>query len=152
MSSLTQIGGPRARKLIKAKFTLGAVSDTWYVWGYDPDDATYKWHEQYNAAFEFAGHIGGTVIVPSGWTTADIGLKVSHEATGTFVPFQIDGTAGYVDVTLTTVIEQAVAANAYAMPHEWFGAGPFAKLHSMTASQAGDQSQTDKEIIMWLVA
>jgi hypothetical protein len=150
--SVTNLGGPRARKLIKVKFTAGAVSDTWYVWAYDPADGTYKWFEQSNAAFEFAGHAGGTLFVPSGWTTADIGLKVSSTATGTFVPFKVDGTNGYVNSAVTTVIEQAVASEAYEMPPNWFGAGPFVKLHSMTASQAGDQSQTDKELMLWLLA
>jgi hypothetical protein len=149
---VNQLGGPRARKLIKVKFTAGAVSDTWYVWAYDVAGDTHKWFEQSNAAFEFAGHASGTVFVPAGWTAADIGLKVSSSATGTFVPFKVDGTNGYVSTAATTVIEQAAASNAYEMPPHWFGAGPYVKLHSMTASQAGDQTQTDKEIIMWLVA
>lgn len=150
--SLAYIGGPRARKLIKVKFTSGAVSDKWYVWANDPLDGTYKWHEQFNAAFEFAGHIGGNIIVPTGWTKADIGLKVSATAAGTFVPLKIDGTNGYINDILTAVIPQATASEAYNIPAQWFAAGSFAKLHSMTASQAGDQAQSDKEIIMWLVS
>lgn len=149
---VNQLGGPRARKMIKVVFTSGAVSDKWYVWAYDTADATDKWFEQENAAFEFAGHASGTIILPAGWTTADIGLKVSNAAAGTFVPFKVSGTDGYVSTVATTVIEQAAASEAYEMPPHWFGAGPFAKLHSMTADQAGDQSQTAKELILWLVA
>lgn len=147
-----QLGGPRARKMIKVKFTLGAESDTWYVWAYSPDDNISDWRQQNNAAFEFAGHASGTVFVPAGWTTADIGLKVSTEAAGTFVPYKLDGANGYVNAPATTVIELAAASQAYEMPPNWFGVGPFVKLHSLTADQAGDQSQTAKEVIMWLVA
>ena len=150
--SISQLGGPRARKMIKVKFTAGAVTDTWYVWAYDPADATYKWVEQANAAFDFSGHASGTLILPSGWTTADIGLKVSSTAAGTFVPYKLDGTNDYINAPERTVIIQADASEAYEMPPQWFGAGPFVKLHSMTADQAGDQSQTAKEIIIWLVA
>jgi hypothetical protein len=147
-----QLGGPRARKMIKVKFTSGAVSDTWYVWAYSPDDGIYDWRLQNDAAFDFSGHASGTLIIPTGWTTADIGLKISSTAAGTFVPYKIDGTNGYVNAPATTVVEQAAASEAYEMPPNWFGAGPYVKLHSLTASQAGDQTQTDKEIIMWLVA
>lgn len=146
------LGGPRARKIIKVKLTAGALSDVWYVGWVDPSDNTFKWAEQYNEAFEFVGHASGTVFVPAGWTTADIGLKVASAADGTFVPFKIDGTNGYINAPASTVIIQAAASQAYEMPPNWFGAGPFVKLHSLTADQAGDQSQTDKEIIMWLVA
>jgi len=154
MGSITGLGGPRARKLIKVVFTLGAQSDTWYEWAYSPDDDTYDWRIQRYAGWEFAGHASGTLFVPAGWTTADITLTVAHTPAGTYVPYMLDGTNDYVNATTgeRVVIVQAVASEAYEIPPHWFGAGPFCKLHSMTANQAGDQSQTAKEVIMWLVA
>ena len=155
MGSVTNLGGPRARKLIKVKFTSGAQSDTWYVWAPEtPGSTTYAWHEQANAGWEFAGHASGTIFVPAGWTTADLALTVAYEAAGTFAPFMVDGTNDYIntDTGASTVIIQAAASEAYEIPPHWFGAGPFCKLHSLTANQAGDQAQTDMELVMWLVA
>lgn len=152
--SLTNLGGPRARKLIKVAISSGAQSDSWYVWAYDPSDDSYDWRLQNGAGFEFAGHASGTIFVPSGWTTADITLTVCDTVDGTYVGYKLDGTNDYLNATTgaRTVIVQAAASDAYEIPERWFGAGPFCKIHSMTADQAGDQSQTSKELIMWLVA
>jgi hypothetical protein len=150
--SLTNLGGPRARKLIKVKFVNAAQSQEWYVWAYNPDTGVYAWSLQNYAGFEFAGHAGGTIFVPAGWTTADLALTVCATPDGVYVPYLLDGTNDYINAPESTVIIHAEAGQAYEMRPNWFGAGPFCKLHSLTDNQAGDQVQSDKEVVIWMVA
>jgi hypothetical protein len=62
-----------------------------------------------------ADYSGGSVIVPSVWTAANIGFKVCDTGTGTFVPLRDQ--AGNL-VQITNIDEDA--ATAYPLPDELF--------------------------------
>ena len=100
-----------------------------------------------SAAFDASRYINGIVIIPDGWTAANLGFKISDTLAGTYVvakdkegvPFQIS--------TINTT-----TGAAYAIPIELFPA-PFVKLWSKntTAATETDANQTGAKALKVLL-
>lgn len=72
------------------------------------------------AAVKFEGHSAGCVIMPSGWTDANLGFKVCDQEEGTFVILRKDD--GSTPVQLENIL--TTGARAYQLPEELFAAAP----------------------------
>jgi hypothetical protein len=82
------------------------------------------------AAFQMDWFIGGIVIIPNGWTAANMGFKVSDSEAGTYVILRDeDGAPVQIGTILTS------AARAYKIPNEVFPAR-WVKLWSKSATAA----------------
>jgi len=93
-----------------------------------------------SAELDFRDYAGGEIVMPAGWTTADIGAYVSEVTGGTFQPL-LDRSNGYgTDVS----IDGPVVSKTYPIPPYWFGAS-YIKLWShngsgVDANQGGERS------------
>ena len=90
-------------------------------------------------AFDVDGARNIEVVVPDQWTTADIGLLVSDEKAGTYIPLY---TSNGVRVKVTGV--KTAAAAAYQFPESaWQIQGwPWAKLESLDVADESAEAQT----------
>lgn len=79
---------------------------------------------------------GGTISLPAGWTSADLGFQVCDTPNGTYTPLY--NAAGNL-VTIT-----ASADHAYPLPDELFGAH-YVKLWSQSAGV--DAAQAAERVI-----
>lgn len=77
-------------------------------------------------AISMERHAGGSVLMPSAWTAANVGFKISDAESGTYYPLY-DAEGSIVEIA------SPAASKAYAIPAEVFGAA-YVKLWSQDGS------------------
>lgn len=92
--------------------------------------------EALSEAIDVRQWANGTIFMPAGWTTADLGAKVAPGHDATYVPLADYSNAFGTDVA----VDGPVANRAYPMPGWWFGVH-YLKLWSQNGS-GEDVAQT----------
>jgi len=91
-------------------------------------------------AFDFSYLTMGVLHMPSAWTAASIGFKVSSESGGTFQPLY-DQDGGLVQIS------SPAAGKAYALPAELAGA-MYVKLWSQNGSGTDTNQGAERSIVL----
>jgi hypothetical protein len=103
--------------------------------------------ESESTAFQFYSYMGGTVLVPAAWTSANIGFLVSHlRNTGFYALKNENGNL--------VELESVVPSGWYNLPAELFGAR-YVKLWSKTTASGVDtdvNQAAERELYLMLKA
>jgi hypothetical protein len=98
-----------------------------------------------SGAVDISKYAHGIVIIPSGWTTADLGIQVAASEAGTYVPLKDRLNQYGTDASIDAV----AASSAYPLPSWVFAAG-WIKLWSHNGAGVGVNQDAARTLTLLL--